>query len=186
MNLRKTSLLLMSFLFLTAILYSCKRTKYAKEIASLDSLQTILSKADSTLNSIDTAKTNAYYLDAKNNLNYIQNNYKDTMERELAIFLSDYRSILESLESFNSERNQLLKELNYSQKQIENLIHDLKNNAVEKTKITEYYNTEIEAANELLPSVNAMVDMAKKQLTDYEQKNKRVLEIVNGLKQKER
>lgn len=185
MNLRKINLLVIALIALTTILPSCKRTKYAKEIVSLDSLQTTLVKTDSALKSIDAAKTNAYYLEAKNNLAYIQNNFKDTMEREMAMFLSDYHSILKSLEMFNKERDKYIKELDYSRKQIENLIHDLQKNAVEKTKITEYCTIETKFANELISSVNYVVNLAKQELIDFEQKNKRVLEIMNELKQED-
>lgn len=181
---KKINLFLVSFFLLTAILHSCKGTKYAKEVAGLDSLQMVLAKADSALKSIDTVKTNTYYIELKNNLSYIQNNYKDTMERELAIFLSDYRSVKKPLEIFNSERNQLIKDLEYSQEQIKNLIHDLKNNSIEENKVMEYYTMETEAANNIITSVNVMVDMVNEQVLQFEQRNSRVQEVVNELKQK--
>lgn len=185
MNRKRISLSIIALIALTIISPSCKRTKYAKEIAHLDSLQTLLTETDSVLKSIDTVKINACYMEIKNNLNFIQENYKDTMAREMALFLSDYRTMQEAMEEINREQKHYVEELEYSEKQIENLIHDLQKNAIEEEKVREYSADEINVANEIISSVNYISGLAKQELIDFDQKNKRVLEMINELKQAE-
>jgi len=172
------------FFVIGLIVISCKSTKYEKEITNLNNLYDSLNKKEIALKNIDYVKTEAYFLETQNNLNFIQNNFKDSMEHEMANFLSDYYAILEPLEMFNEKRSELLEELDYSKEQISNLLHDINNNSLSATVIEKSYTTEVEASNETINSVNAMVEMGEKVISEFEQRNNRVKQIIAQLKAK--
>ena len=164
-----------------AILSSCNTPKHPKEMASLDSLKVALDKAGEVLLKMDGKKADSCYHTIQRQLKFIQQNYRDTMTKEVALFLSDYHAIKEPLEMLGKNYDELKKQVVYTVNQLKNLSHDLQHNLVEEDKVKTYVETEEKEAKQLASTIESMVDEAEEQLPKFEKMQPRVQRMVDSL-----
>ncbi len=164
---------------------SCKpRADYSKQLATLDSLSKAFDAAEKEFTSIDSAKVREQLDSINKNLDFIQQNYKDTMPKDMAYMLSDYRDVKFPLEEYTRQKNAFYKELSFSRDQFRNLEHDLKNNLVEKEKAEEYFMQEKKAGEQLCRSLNALTSSVKEKSAKFEPMTAKAVEVINKLKEK--
>lgn len=171
-----------AFIFIALLFLSCdKKDKYAAEIKMLDTLQQKVNNASIDFKKIDTLMVAAKCDSIVSQLTFIQNNYKDTMTKETAIFLEEYRSIKKSLDAFMKEVKGTLEEIEYSEKQRNSLVRDLQNNLQEEEKAKKYFNDEKFAMEQLIQKMNDMSKFANENIEKYEELYPKVKKEMNKL-----
>ena len=159
-------------LLLIFIFSSChNKDQYLAEVKCLDSLQIILEKVSVEFRKTDTALVAANRDSIIEHLTFIQDNYrsKDTMPRETAIFLQQYRSIKQPLDIYLKESREINEEMEYSEKQTVNLIHDLRNALLDEEKAKQFFNDERLAMEQLIAKVNSLNALLNENLKKYEE-----------------
>ena len=160
------------FFSLLIFFSSChNKDKYLTEVKYLDSLQIILEKVAVEFRKSDTVLVAANRDSIIEHLTFIQDNYrsKDTMPRETAIFLQQYRSIKQPLDVYLKESREINEELEYSEKQTVNLIHDLRNALLEEGKAKQFFNDERLAMEQLIAKVNSLNTLVNENLKKYDE-----------------
>lgn len=185
-------------------LSACDQTneRYTDQIQSLDSLATELQQAHDTFMAMDTTGIHAMAIEQSKNLKIISEYYKDTMDRENAVMLSQYRGLKKGFKGFDHRYQHYKKQLEYSIQQVDNLRNDLKNGVVavngeenslqsehENAMTPEdradlYYQNEMEAGTRLCSEISTWVQMASNARTHFKEMNPQVEEIIAHLKTK--
>jgi len=177
-----------SFLLIAAFLLffsACSNSdKYATEIRLLDSVLVKLDSAELKFNSVDISRIKQYALKLDSNLNYFNTQNKDTLTKETAILISEYRSAGKPFKVIISQYKSLETELPESKKQIENLLHDLKKNKADDAKALFYVQNEVIAARRIIHTIDNMENLVTLYSEKFELYGPEVNELVNALKEK--
>ncbi len=120
---------------LAAFLFACKGEQHEKEIGEINGLRAKLGKTDSLLKNVDQDMAERLGTEVKNNSQFIQfniNKIGDTLDFKTALFLSNYKMLLEGFESV-SENGELLEvAVDSTEKTLNDLEHDISNNSLAK------------------------------------------------------
>lgn len=179
------ALAMMAGLFTT----SCSGPENAKEVASLDSVRTRLDSAEMLLMSIDSAKITATIAQVQKDMAFVQETLSkmpedSVMDRETATFLTDYRSVLKPYKLFIRERAKLASDIDYSQKQITSLMHDLEKGIVEESDVPKYVDTEKGEAENVIHNTNMIAGTIRELEPRYSSAEPQVRMYIEELKQK--
>ncbi len=167
---------------LAVVLVSCMQDRYADQIKSLEGLNNVLTESEQKLAAIDTSRLLLVRETVDFNLNYIETHYNDTIDKEFAIFLSNYNTIRKGYKRFNQKYTNLKKELEYSRKQIIDLKADLEANLIDEKKVEDYYHTEEMAVNTFEASLKKFLEGLEFSFERFDELNPEVEKIVNDLK----
>lgn len=159
--------------------------RYAVELQQLDSLSNSLDSVQLKFVAIDTIAIHKHINELNTNLNFIENNNTDTVNRETAFALSDYSMLRESFKKINKECAGLIKEQKESKEQILNLIHDLKNGKVQEEKIPVYIKEEKIEADRVIQGVQILSESTKMDIEKFELNNPKVLAFIEKIKAKQ-
>jgi len=166
----KYTALTLSFFALFIILQntSCTRgNKYLKEIQMLDSMQTFITKADSAVKAIDSAKITGYVHQVEKVDGMIQMEHADSMSPGASSIVRSFNAVRWSLASIAGKRGPLLRELEKSQAQMKHLSHDLHDNLVNKDSVSYYVAFETKKASELVEVSNFSVATMNQEIPVY-------------------
>jgi hypothetical protein len=165
---------------------SCDPSKrYAVELKQLDSLSNSLDSAQVKFAAIDTIEIHKHINELNINLNFIENNNSDTVNRETAFVLSDYSALHETFKKINKEYIELMKKQKESKEQILNLIHDLKNGKVQEEKIPVYIKDEQTEADRVIQGVEVLSESTKTSVEKFEMNQPKVLAFIEKIKAKQ-
>lgn len=154
MKRKLTLLILIAF-----IGFSCERTHYADEIKTIDSLRVELDSAARTLAKIDTTGLAEAKTRFTENLYFVQKTYserEDTMPRDVAMLMSEYRSLKKPSTGFLDKYALASEELEFSKTQLRDLKHDLQNNLLDTNLVEELLADERNAAEKVLSDVKQL------------------------------
>lgn len=182
-------LFVFSLLAALALLFvtSCSGPEYPKEIAMLDSLRIKLDSAEAGLNSIDSNKVIAAVNEVNTDLQEITMHFntisRDSMlDRETATNLTNYRSVRKAFNIYQREHARLQKDIDYSQSQLSNLIHDLEKGIIDEKDAPAYVQRESEEAVKIIEMTNLLTGSVKGMLERYEEAKPKVKEYMQSLK----
>ena len=151
---------------LGASFHSCKSgVKMPTEAASLDSLGNLLGAVEQKLMAIDSVLVEQKYKETMADLNFVEQNLKDSITRQQADAISSYRGTRKNLKNFNKNRSNLLAQYKLVEVQLKTLSDDLKKGAIENNKAYEYFVIESTEANKLLLEMDDLYDRISKSLT---------------------
>lgn len=171
------------FLFFTGFLAISCGTPNTKFIAEVEKLEETLKRVEQELQVVDTSKIGAYLRISNENLKFIQENFKDTMNKETAILISDYSASRKSLRMFNENYSDIMKELAYSKTQLYSMKTDIENNLMAEDKFTDYYSSESKSVEKLAELIQNLVQWYGSAIKMYEAKSPGVEEIVSQMKE---
>jgi len=141
------------------VILSCKPNPYKEEVKSLEQLITEIEKSSTKLVKIDTAGLSQKWEDYKKNVNTITDTYKengDTIGRELALILSDYRQLKKPYSEFKEAYTSAMNELRFTKNQLVTLKHDLENNILEPPVAKKMVESEKMAAEKIIEHVEQL------------------------------
>lgn len=166
-----------------ASVFSCNSPgRYTKEISLVDSINIILSSADSLLRSVDTAGMEKISLTISAELKIINEKSSDTLSKDDAVLFDNYNGVEVVLEKSYSMIFVLLKNLKYSQLQVANLLGDLKKNIAEETKVKSIIEKERESAEKIHESSIVLSSAVKENGLLFDSLNARVKSYIQALK----
>lgn len=169
------------------LLGSCSDTEYTKEISALDSVKLRLDSAETMISKLDTTRMGQMVRQIQHDLHEVEVFYRDMpkdsiIDKNAATILSDYRSVRKPLSTAYTQVPKLQKEIDYSQSQIENLIHDLKRNNIEKKDVEQYVRIEMTEAEKAIQNTRYVLLLLDGVFPRYDAISPRVRAYVDSLK----
>lgn len=146
-------------ILIAAIGFSCERTQYAEEIQTIDSLRVELDSSARALDKIDTTGLAAAKTRFTENLYFVQKTYserEDTMPRDVALLMSEYRSLKKPSTGFLDKYVLASEELEFSKTQLRDLKHDLQNNLLDTNLVEELLTDERKAVEKVVSDVKQL------------------------------
>lgn len=168
---------------LLATLISCNNTSDNPEkVKTLDSLNTELAKAETELNSLDTAGI----LSASEKINknfFTLKEYKpDTLSKEEGAVVENFLDLKIPFDTYLKKREKFMKELAYTKEQLRTLSHDLNKNLIAEEKVDEFFHTEQNKAKEILESAKLTVKTMNESLLKADTINSLVQTLISKYK----
>ncbi len=180
--------------------------QYPVEVNTLDTTIAALESAKEAYFAIDSAKFMEMATTMRSRVKFVQENYStylDTMPREIAFLMSNYRSMNKSFKRFSGKRIRLRTEIEASLTNMKQLRIDLNNNVVampdtsigsqnatmvaemDDSKRANYYlGEETRQAMSLIAQCNNLVTIVGKVKVGFEELNPKVEEIVLDIESK--
>jgi hypothetical protein len=152
--------------------------RYRNEIAMLDSLVLALEKAEGQFKSIDSEKVVKTYSALNELLEQTGELIKDTLKKEEAVLLSDFRSIRKPLKEYKSRVTILKTEIGVTKDQLSHLSHDLRKGLMKEEDVDKNVQSEVTLAKTLLSSITIMASIIPQQLSKYDSLQPLVLNFV--------
>jgi len=146
-------------IFASLAFFSCKPNPYKEEVKELDQLISEVEKSSTKLVKIDTTGLAQKWKEYKENVNTITGVYKeekDTIGKELAMILSDYRQLKKPYSEYKNAYSSTMEELKFTKKQLVTLKHDLENNILEQPVAAKMMQSEKMAARKIIEQVEQL------------------------------
>lgn len=142
-----------------ALLMSCQGTKFPEEVKSIDYLIAQIDSAKTTHSNIDTSGYKKFRKDYVSKLGFVEQAFiskGDTIERDLALFLTKYRELKKPYRDFKSKYEQADKDLIFTEKQLLTLKHDLEYNTLDSAMVSKFMQNETQASTKIVGTVNQL------------------------------
>ncbi len=150
----------MCFLIVCCVLIvACDQTKYSKEISQIESMENRLDSVEKILLNIDTLGFTEAGQKFFDNLNFVQQAYtetSDTMPRDVAMLMSDYRSLKKPSKGFMSRFFSVNEELKFSKEQLRDLKEDLEHNRMEAELVKKSLQDESLAVENVISDIEGL------------------------------
>jgi hypothetical protein len=175
---------IIAIVFSIGILSSCTKNLTEEQNQKLNALGLQLDSTLSSLNEIDSAKTFDSSENYFENLNFIQNEMTDTIDRETTFFIDKYYSLRKDFKLFKTNYSKVRKEIAVTRTQLANLKHDGDNGLLQEGQFDKYYHLESNNIILIMETVNGVTKAVEQILPAYEKMNTKIDSIVNSSKQK--
>ena len=142
----KKNIALIAILFAGWTIVPSCTSNHPEEIQRIETMMQELNTAQHHIDSIDVEVLTSRYKASEAQILFLNKNYKsDTISRETALMLGNYRSNYKSLKKLKKLYDKLSYEITFTEKQLENLKTDLKNDKLTDEMIVEYFESEEKA-----------------------------------------
>lgn len=165
-------------------LTSCQQNPHAERIEKADSLKTAVKELDAIFSNIDYDHHMSNRSDMMQDMERVEGHFKstqDTMPRDLAFELSDYRLIWKGYKRMEGEYKNLKKELDYTGQQVKTLHTDLENNSLSENMAQRFLNEEVEAVEKLDNGVRSFAEKMKRTEKKYKDKKPVIVQLADSL-----
>ena len=139
-------------LFGLAVLAGCTRTKYSNELRQIDAMIVELDSARNVHRRIDTTGYGAAMMRYKKRMSSVQESYTmrgDTMERDVAMLMANYRELKKPLERFKDSYAATSADLDFTRTQLLDLKHDLEHNLLDSNLVHRMLREESDAVEHI-------------------------------------
>lgn len=171
-------------IFGVCLFTSCQQNPHGERIEKTDSLRTAMKELNSIFSEIDYDHHMANRADMMQDIERVEGHFKstqDTMPRDLAFTLSDYRLIWKGYKRMEGEYNNLKKELDFTSQQVKTLHTDLENNAVNENLAQRFLDEEVEAVEKLDIGVRSFDEKMKRTEKKYKDKKPVIIQLADSL-----
>lgn len=148
----KLAAIYVGIVFALLNLGGCNQNPHTKRIEVLDSLQTAFAKTYAIFDSIDYDRHHQNRADMMKDIERIEGHFRmqqDTMPRDLALKLSEYRLVWKGYKRMDGEYQKVKEALDDSKEQLATLKTDLENNAISETLGKRFLQEELEVFRNL-------------------------------------
>lgn len=174
-------LVLFSLIIITS-LFSCKNKEHEAQLQRVDSLYTALKAVETKVLMMDTADYNVRKEFNEEKLKFIQDNFKDTANKEQAIFISDIIATKRSFNKLMKKREEIIEEILYSKGQLVDLKRDVENNLILKNSFIEYFDAESKAVMDISNASQSLISWGESAVKRHEQLKPKIEEFVANIK----
>lgn len=177
----------MNKLFALALLIafvSCGPKVSEQAIGKTENLKTSIDSIAVVLSKIDTAKgfaSNQHYFE---NMDYIQTQMTDTIPKYLAFYIDDYYGIRKAFRLFAKQYVLVSSQVEESQQQLDNLLHDAKEGILDEEAYNRYYDLESNNALIATSAANEVIYAIETAQSIYDSMNPRIDSLVAASKAK--
>lgn len=164
-------------------LWSCNGNENQAEIARLTHLQSRLDSCARVIDSLDLeriGKLSSEIATALESIQKIVAENEDTMDKHTAIFLSQYYAINKGLNRFSKNHKKLIKEMDYTAKQLTDLTADVYESKLKLDKMATFIQAEEEAVLMCVLKTTELVSGIKFALRNYDENSEKVEEILQS------
>jgi hypothetical protein len=182
MNFLKFNLAVLGLIIFSA----CQQNPHISDISTIERLRVELDSAELVFSKIDTSGYAAFEKKYKRNVAFVQQKLLakgDTMDRETALFMSEYRELKKPYAQFKTKYEQAEKELEFSENQLITLKHDLKNNNMDTIISKRMMADEVKATESIVSSVKNLYASDQKIRAKTAEMEPRIDSLMNVLKQ---
>ena len=169
------------------LLSSCNTTNYPAEIKTIDSLLMRIDTAQKIYAKIDTSGIRNEGEAFKRKFNYLTAFYQqspDTISREAAFLVADYRTLRKPYAQFIDRYRTYGEELDFSEKQLVDLRFDLEHNLLDTNFVKRMIFSEKEAVETVVSDIKNL-SIGKDMMVDRNGKLEPVIDsLINTIKQK--
>ncbi len=151
--------LLLAFIALVTSLVSCNQQVTEERLQRIDSLGIHLNYVSETLNDVDSVMLMNRIGDVDRTSTWVYDNVTDTLERKPGLAFGDFQRSKKYLMQALARYGEVSRELQYSQKQLENLRKDVKESFYSEEEFAGYFKTEARSIGNL---VNATDELKEK------------------------
>jgi len=140
-------------------MFSCKPNPHKEDVKELDTLIKEVEKSSTKLVQIDTTGLSQKWKEYNKNVNTITETYQsnnDTIGKELAMILSNYRQLKKPYSEFKDAYAAALKELKFTKNQLVTLKHDLENDILEPPVAAKMMQSEKLATRKIIGQVEQL------------------------------
>lgn len=173
---------------IVGVFFSCRGEQHEKEIAQINSMRNKLEMTDLLLKNVDLEMAERLGTEVKNNSQFIQfniNKIGDTIDFKTAVFLSNYKALLEGFEGVAENGERLEIAIDSTEKTLNNLEHDIVNNSLAKGLTAEgCLKQEEEHVNEMYEYAGTMRPILEKAKASYDTLTPKVNDYMKLLNQK--
>ncbi|MBA2583189.1 MAG: hypothetical protein H0V01_07370 [Bacteroidetes bacterium] len=166
-------------LFFIFAAFSCTKNKHAGEIRSLDSLYQGIISVEKQLSQIDTLKIQRTYEEIVRNIKFIRQNFHGTYDKSSIELITAYKNTRKPLYNFQFNSVQILHELDYSKKQLEHLVFDLRKGTISDENASIYFSDERIAAKRIHGESKLLADSLNSALQKFQELHPLVQEFIN-------
>jgi len=155
-----------AFVLLT-MFTGCNQGAFKSQIKTVDSLQTVMAELEEIFNAVDFDHHKANREDMMNDMQRVERYFisrGDTMPRDIALKLSDYRLVWKGYKRMESEYGIVGEEIAQTVKQLRTLHQDLRNNALSELHANRFLKEELEFVRNL--ELNTRSFDSKMELTE--------------------
>ena len=138
---------------LMGFLSSCSETPNEKSIQQVDSLLTVVTGAQVNLSALNPDDYSSLVDTVKQDVQFIQSQYPDTMDLQTALKVDYYYRTIKSVRKFSETYSSQNSELDYTIKQLNNLKNDLAIEILDKESFMEIFPAESQAVSRHKESV---------------------------------
>jgi hypothetical protein len=185
--------LLAKFLLLggvMAMLIACDPAeKYKEEIASIDTALMQVDSAQTLFENMPFDTLNALFAKVKEDMAFVQENYKGEMPLEQGVIFSRYRDVPNNLKHLSDQVEGIQKGIGLSKDQLNNLKaaileganRDAAGNSINEGYIKKNVNTETKLAADLVKQMKKMSEKGEKAFEDYQTYYPQVKGVLDSL-----
>jgi len=137
---------------------TCKTGKYNEEIATIDSLMTVLNNSEKLLNKIDTNEISLHFDIYIQNLSKIRESFSDRDDEEAWQVYTRYGLIRKYLRDYKKNHDEFVKEIAVAKNQLDALKQNIKKNTFEEELIEQYIHEEAAFVTYISISVEHLVE----------------------------
>jgi hypothetical protein len=170
---------------LALLFYSSCHKPDPKVIAKIDALLISLDSIHTKVGSLNFKQEETQSQKIREDLDFIQNNFRDTLTQDFGFVLSDYRAMVDGEENKSNNENlekMLKKELDYSKLQVLNLKHDFEKSEMPEEDFKKFFETESLAVNKLSNYVTKKQLEFERKLKQFETLQPKVQNFIDSLK----
>ena len=99
---------------------------------------------------------------------FVQEHYRDTMDKERAVAMSEYYNLKKGFNHFSEKEQEFRKEIAFSREQLDNMITDLENSNMEIDSFNKYYEMEMEAILDINKRVQDATNILTSAFSKYD------------------
>lgn len=149
----------LTLLLLTGtIMLSCNNEVKQARIGQIDSLQSYLPEVEAIIQRIDSTSIARRTTNIERNTDWVFENVDDTLGKKFGLSFGDYGRLMKLYSKMNANYRKLKDEYAYTEKQLNTLEKDVKNNFYSAEEFEGYFATEEEALLDLLGMANSVND----------------------------
>ena len=169
---------------------SCEpKPSYSSEISQLDSLYFAVTDAEKRFDEIQQEPTSNFFGSIKDDLEFIQQNYEGSMDREKGSLLANYRSITKLVKDFDRRYSRTNAEIDRTKDQLRTLqsaledgaTHDSQGGEMTPEYVAKVFRQEKEVASNLIEEIDEMRDRIELAQERYREIHPSVMPILDSL-----
>lgn len=177
----KTTLTLFS---LSILVFACQPKVDEVKAAKIEKLQIRIDSSIQAFNQIDSAKAMQSAIHFDENLKYIKNEYRDTIDNKTALYIDEYYSLRKAFSLIKKDYSKTSTDLTSTNKRLEDLEHDLNNGLIEDTQFNQYIQLESNNVSLIEESTSNIVYAYSVVQPMYDTMNPKVDSLIDESKRK--
>lgn len=168
-------------LLIGAVLSACKDASITQKITEVERMQQQVDSCNTIFKTIDNESIKTYQAEAKEQLEFLAKNYKDTANFENARYIDVYNSNWKLMGKLLKGHKRLGDEIVYSQSQLKKLHHDVENALFSDSTYQKYAQGEAIAVSKIIKTTSTLKEWEKHSVNRFNGMHQPIDSVINKL-----